>query len=204
MKTSIKNLIAACLTLVVLTSASNISKADDKVVTVLSEVKKVNKISVSGNVDLVLVQSNNESVKVYDDYYTKNALVQQKDGELRISSYEKEALKVVVYVTNLLELNASDNAKVETVGKFGAIQLDVNAKDNAIVSLNTYTAALSTTIEGNAVVNLSGSTIDYQAVVSNLSKVNTNSFVAENTDIRSKNNAQAFKVAFPVDAFTAE
>lgn len=187
MKTSIKNLIAAALTLVVLTSATLTTKADDNAITVLSDVKKVNKINVSGNVELILVQSPNESVKVYDNYYTKNALVQQKDGELRISSYENEPLTVVVYVSNLSSITASDHAIVKTTGKFSALDLDVNLNDNAKAILNTNTISLNTNVKGNADLTLTGSTLEYNALVNSSSKVSMNDFAAESSSIRSQN-----------------
>ncbi|MES2651181.1 MAG: DUF2807 domain-containing protein [Bacteroidota bacterium] len=187
MKIAIKNLIAATLTLVVLTSATLTTKADDNAVTVLTDVKKVNKINVSGNVELILVQSADESVKVYDNYYTKNALVQQKGSELRVSSYEKETLIVVVYVSNLSSITASENATVKTHGKFSALDLDVTLNNNSKAILNTNTLSLNTNVKGNAVLTLTGSTIDYNAVVNNLSKVSMNDFVAETSNIRSQN-----------------
>lgn len=194
MTTSIKNLIAATLTLVVLTSATLITKANNTTVTVLSDVKKVNSINVSGNVELILVQSADESVKVYDNYYTKNALVQQKDGELRISSYEKEALTIVVYVSSLKAITASDNATVKTFGKFSALDLNVTLKDNAKANLNTNTISLNTNVKGNGDLTLSGSTLDYNAVVTNLSKVNMSNFAAESSTISAQNPAPAITV----------
>ena len=186
MKTSIKNLIAATLTLVILTGPAITVKANDNT-TVLADVKKVNKINVSGNVELILVQSADESVKVYDSYYTKNALVQQKDGELRVSNYNKETLTVVVYVTNLSSITASDNATVRTHGKFGALDLSVSLKDNATADLNTSAVSLTTNIKDNANLTLSGSAFDYTAVVGSVAKINMNDFAAENSDIRSQN-----------------
>ena len=187
MNTSIKTLIAATLTVVVLTGSALATKANDNAVTVLSDVKKVNKINVSGNVELILVQSDNESVKVYDNYYTKNALVQQKDGELRISSYEKETLTVVVYVNSLSAITASDNATVRTSGKFSAVDLNVNLNDNAKAVLNTNTISLSTNVKGNADLTLTGTTLEYNALVNNSSKVTMNDFAAESSNISSQN-----------------
>jgi hypothetical protein len=195
MNTSIKNLIAATFTLVVLMSTTIMVKADDSKVTVLTDVKKVNKINVSGNVDLILVQSATESVKVYDDYYANNALVQQKDNELRISSYNAEKLTVVVYVSNLTSITASENASVKTFGKFSALDLAVNLTDNAKAELNTNTISLNTNVKGNADLTLTGSTLEYNALLNNISKVNMNAFVAENSLIRSQN-----VVAAPVKA----
>jgi hypothetical protein len=187
MNTSIKTLIAATLTVVALTSATLTTKANDNAVTVLADVKKVNKINVSGNVELILVQSADERVKVYDNYFTKNALVQQKDGELRISSYEKETLTVVVYVSSLNAITASDNAIVRTSGRFSALDLNVNLNDNAKAVLNTNTISLSTNVKGNADLTLTGTTLDYSASVNNSAKVSMNDFAAESTNIRSQN-----------------
>jgi len=188
MKTSIKSLIALVATGLVLTTATiNVKAEDNTQVTVLSEVKKVNKINVSGNVELILVQSADESVKVYDNYFSKNALVQQKDGELRISSFNKETLTVVVYVNSLTSISASNNATVKTFGKFSTLSLDVNLKDEAKATLNTNTVSLSTNIADQANLTLSGSTTDYNAVVGSVAKVNMGQFVAETTNIQSKN-----------------
>ena len=187
MNTSIKNLIAATFTLVVLMSTTIIAKADDSKVTVLTDVKKVNKINVSGNVELILVQSATESVKVYDNYYANNALVQQKDNELRISSYNAEKLTVVVYVSNLSSITASENATVKTFGKFSALDLAINLTDNAKAELNTNTISLNTNVRGNADLTLTGSTLEYNALINNISKVNMNAFIAETSSIRSQN-----------------
>ena len=197
MRTSIKNLIAATLTLIVLTSATITTKAEDNTITVLADVKKINKINASGNVSLILVQSADERVNVYNNYYTKNALVQQKDGELRVSSYEKQTLVVVVYVSNLSAITASENATVKTYGKFSALNLDVNLSDDAKANLNTNTISLNTNIKGNADLTLTGSTSDYNAIVNSFSKVNMADFVAEITNIRAQNvnTVSTFKAA---------
>lgn len=196
MKTAIKTLFAIALTTVLSTTvASSVKAADNNTITVLSEVKKVNKISVSGNVEVILVQSPNESVKVYDNYYAKNALVQQQDGELRISSFNKETLTVVVYVSNLSSISASDNAKVSTYGKFNALSLDVNLKDNAVANLNTNTINLNSNLNGQANLTLAGSTSTYNATMGSVAKVNLDQFAAENTNIQSQNVVVAKTVA---------
>ncbi len=188
MKTSIKNLIALAVTAVILgTSSVAVLAADGNKETVLTTAKKVNKINVSGNVQLILINSADESVKIYDDYYAKNALVQQKDGELRISSFEKQTLTVVVYVNNLTELTSSDNASVKTYGKFSAIALDVNLKDKATANLNMNTLNLSTSVSNEASLTLSGSTENYSSLMTGFAKVNTAQFAAETTNIQSKN-----------------
>jgi len=188
MKTSIKTLVALAITAVVLTGSTVNSFATEiKKETVLAEVKKVNKINVSGNVELILVQSTNESVKVYDDYYAKNALVQQKNGELRISSFNKEILTIVVYVNSLTEITATDHASVRTSGKFNTLALDVNLKDNATASLDINTLNLFTNVADSANLTLTGSTESYSSLMGSLAQVNMSKFSSESTNIQSKN-----------------
>lgn len=190
MKTSIKTLIALTITTVALTlSTVTVKAAEPNQVTVLTEVKKVNKISVSGNVELILVQSTDESVKVYDSYFSKNALVQQKDGELRVSSFNKEALTVVVYVNNLSSITASDNSTVKTFGKFNTLSLDVNLKDKATAVLNTNTVNLFANLNGQSNLSLTGTTLEYNAIMSSVATVNMSQFTASTTNIQSKNNS---------------
>ena len=204
MKTSIKSLIALAITAVVLTSSSVSANAtESKKVTVLSQVKKVSKINVSGNVELILVQSADESVKVYNDYYASNALVQQKDGELRISSFNKETLTVIVYVTNLSKITAADNATVKTYGKFNVLSLDVTLKDQATAVLNTNTISLSTDLGGRSALTLTGTTDEYNAVMGSVAKVNMDQFAAQSTNIQSKNGVIA-RVASTVELPSAD
>lgn len=194
MKTAIKNLFAAILTVAISASAPAFVNAKEaKKVTVLSTVKNFNKLNVSGNVEVILVQSANPSVQVYDNYYAKNALVQEKDGELRISSFDKETLTVVVYASQLNEITASDKAVVKTNGKFSALSLEVNLKDQAKATLNTNTVDLFAKVNDKASLNLSGSTTDYNAVIGSLASLSSEKFTAENSSIQSKNTAVAQK-----------
>jgi hypothetical protein len=194
MKTAIKNLFAAILTVAISASAPAFANAKEaKKVTVLSTVKNFNKLNVSGNVEVILVQSASPSVQVYDNYYAKNALVQEKDGELRISSFDKETLTVVVYASQLNEITASDKAVVKTSGKFSALSLEVNLKDQAKATLNTNTVDLFAKVNDKASLNLSGSTTDYNAVIGSLASLSAEKFTAENSNIQSKNTAVAQK-----------
>lgn len=193
MKTSIKNLISAVLTTVVLTSSAFASTDEQKnTVTILNQVKNINKLVVSGNVEVFLIQAATESVKVYDSYYSKNALVQQEAGVLRISSFQKETLKVAVYVTNLSSIQASDNASVKTFGKVAFLSLDVILKDKASAAIEANTISLYTSVKDNATLSLSGATEDHIALLGSVAKMNTNQFTASNSSVSS--------VALPVIA----
>ena len=186
MKFSIKNLFATALTLVVLTGtafASTPSPSNN--VTVLNQVKNINKIVVSGNVEVLLIQAPIESVKVYDSYYAKNALVQQQEGELRISSFEKQTLTVAVYVRELSTIELRDNSSVKTYGKVNFLNLAVILKGSAKADIDANTINLTTTVKDNAKLELSGSTTDHYAVLSSNAKMNMDQFKAENISVNS-------------------
>lgn len=69
MKTSIKTLFAALITLSVSIAApSFVSAKENQRVTILNQVKNFNKLNIAGNVEVILVQSANQSVQVYDNY----------------------------------------------------------------------------------------------------------------------------------------
>jgi len=185
MKTSIKTLFATALTLVVLTgSAFASTDVKSNNVTVLNQVKNINKIEVNGNVEVILVQAATESVKVYDSYYSKNALVQEKNGVLRISSFQKEKLTVAVYVRELSSIDAADNASVKTFGKVGFVALTINLKDQATANINANTISLTTSVKDNAVLKLSGTTTDHYAVLGSQAKMSMEQFAAENTSVK--------------------
>jgi len=185
MKTSIKTLFATALTLVVLIgSAFASTDVKSNNVTVLNQVKNINKIEVNGNVEVILVQAATESVKVYDSYYSKNALVQEKNGVLRISSFQKEKLTVAVYVRELSSIDAADNASVKTFGKVGFVALTINLKDQATANINANTISLTTSVKDNAVLKLSGTTTDHYAVLGSQAKMSMEQFAAENTSVK--------------------
>lgn len=187
MKNSIKTLFATALTLVVLTGSAFASTANPstKKVTVLSQAKSINKIVISGNVEVLLIQAPVESVKVYDSYYAKNALVQEQNGELRISSFEKETLTVAVYVRELSTIELGDNSSVKTYGKVNFLSLDVILNGSAKADIDANTINLTTTVKGNASLALSGSTTDLHVGLSSQAKINMDQFTAETTSVNS-------------------
>ena len=165
MKTTIKNLIAAGITATVLLGTAIAAKADVAPTksTVLSSIKNINKIAISGNVELILVQGTEENVKVYNDYYASNALVQHENGQLRISSFGKEKLTVVVHVKNLSAIAAADQSTVKTYGRFDLLNLSIALKDQAKADIDANTVSVATDIKGEARLNLSGKTDEHYA-----------------------------------------
>lgn len=214
MKTSIKNLFVVALGLVTISTSAfaNDSKENAKnnasasKVTILNEVKNISKIVASGNVEVFVVQAPTESVKVYDSYYSKNALVQQKDGVLRISSFEAAPLTVTVYVRNISSIEATDNATVKTYGKVNFLSLDVLLKDKATAEINANTVNLFTSVKDQASLKLSGTTEEHYALMGTAAKMTTGNFVAGTSDVKSiapAYRAQAKVVAKTLEAIAA-
>lgn len=186
MKTSIKNLFAVALASLVLTSSAfAATPIKPNQVTVLNQVKNISKIEVKGNVEVILVQAPVESVKVYDSYYAKNALVQQQNGVLRISSFQKETLTVAVYVRNLASIEAADNASITTLGKVNFLSLDVVLTGKAKADLNASTVSLTTVVKDNATLNLSGYTTELHANMGANANLNLAQFKADCSNVNS-------------------
>jgi Putative auto-transporter adhesin, head GIN domain len=203
MKTSIKNLFAVALTSLVLTSSAfAATDVKSNQVTVLNQVKNISKIEVKGNVEIILVQAPVESVKVYDSYYAKNALVQQQDGVLRISSFQKETLTVAVYVRNLSSIEAADNATVTTLGKVNFLSLNVVLTGKAKADLNASTVSLTTVVKDNAILNLGGYTTDLYATMGSQANLNMEKFKADCSSVNSI--APVYAKATPVKKVTLE
>ena len=109
MKTQFATIIAA-VALFVSTNIT-IAKADNGAVE-LTQVGNINKIEASGNVDVYLVNGDYDAVKVYDDYYSGNAVVKNEDGVLHIASYASEKLTVFVTKCLLSELQQLQLSKM--------------------------------------------------------------------------------------------
>ncbi|MNT19326.1 hypothetical protein D3C72_1545820 [compost metagenome] len=152
--------------------------------TALTNVKNISKIVVSGNVKLILVQDAKESVEVYDQYYGKNAMVQQQGAELRISSFDKNTLMVIAHVNNLATIEASNTATVSTAGKFNLLNLNVVLNDRASADIAANTVNLSTEIKDAATLKLSGSTEEHTAVIGSESKIKMGDFTAAESTIQ--------------------
>lgn len=184
MKTPLKTLIAVIFGSVILANANPVHATEtNKQFTTISSVKNISKIVVAGNVKLILIQSAVESVNVYDNYYGKNALVQQQGNTLRISSFEKAPLSVVVYVNNLNAITASNTSTVKTVGKFNLLNLDLKLQDEASANIDANMLNLFSSVKDHADLKLGGSAESHTVVMSDLGSLNMDKFLANDTSI---------------------
>jgi hypothetical protein len=155
------------------------AKTNDEA-TVLNEVNNINRIEASGNVEVYITNGDKDQVKVYNNYYAQNALVQDKDGVLRISSYNTDKLVVLVTVSDLRSIAASNNASIKSYGTLAAIELNVNLKDNASAQLKLNVFAANITVNGRAKADLTGNIDDYNLNYSPSSSVNRSELAVVN------------------------
>lgn len=148
-------------------------------VTVLENVSKINNIEVHGNVQVYVSDGPADQVKVYNDYYAENALVQSQNGTLRISSYKAEKLVVWVTVNELKSINAYDNAEVSSFGKLAEIELNVNLFDNATANLNIDSYTADVNVNDHAKANLTGAASECNLTYAQAATVNHVSFTAD-------------------------
>ncbi|MDP9081361.1 MAG: DUF2807 domain-containing protein [Bacteroidota bacterium] len=127
--------------------------------TVLTNINNISEIEIHGNVALYISDGDAEQVKVYNKYYSSNALVQDENGVLRITSYGADKLTVWVTVNELQKLSVYDNASVKSFGKLSAIDLDVKLYNNASAQINMDVFNASVTLSNSAKADLAGDVI---------------------------------------------
>jgi len=179
MKTHILTIFSALVLVSGIANSTYAATAKKQNITVLNEVSAINKIEVRGNVELYLSDGSSDQVKVYNKYYSESALVQNKDGVLRITSYNTEKLIVWVTANDLRSISAYDNAEVKSFGSLSAIELDVDLHNNSSAKLDFNTYSSNVTLTDHAKADLSGSATELSLNHSWASSVNNYSFAAE-------------------------
>ena len=182
MKKSILTLAIAIVTVLVVSQSAFAGNKEREAVTVLTEISNISKIEVHGNVELYLSDGATDQVKVYNKYYSENALVQNPNGVLKISSYKAEKLVVWVTVSNLFNLSVYDDAQVKSFGRLSALELNVTLYDNASAQLNMDAYAVNVKVNDRAKADIEGTTTeanlicDYSAFL-NISNLNSEHLV---------------------------
>jgi hypothetical protein len=138
------------------TNFSSAAPVNSSVVTTLSDVSNISKIEVYGNVELYISDASSDQVKVYNKYYSESAMVQNKNGVLRISSYTSEKLIVWVSANDLRSVSAYDNAEVKSFGELSKIDFNLDLHDNASAKLNLNAYTANITVGDHAKADLNG------------------------------------------------
>ncbi|WP_316840822.1 GIN domain-containing protein [Pedobacter gandavensis] len=183
MKTAVKSLIALTLTAIVLSTSAltNASMAATTPMSISPE-RPFNKIEVSGNVKLTLVQAKREKVELRNELEGKEVVFQQRGYTLVINSTAKEMLEVVVYVKDLQRIEASNGAKVNTAGTFNLDVLQVYLNDDAKATLKGNIKSLYTVTNGSSDLKLRGTANEHILVKNKMSVLNTTDFAALKTE----------------------
>jgi len=177
MKTKFFSIITILALVLGFTATSNASALKDAY-TVLNDISAINKIEVHGNVELFISDAASDQVKVYNNYYSHNALVQNKNGVLSIASYNNEKLVVWVNANDLRSISAYDNAQVKSFGSISKIEFNVDLHDNASVKLNMDAFNANVTVKDNAKADLTGSANQLNLNRDIESNVKSNNFAA--------------------------
>ena len=152
---------------------------NSEVSTVLTDVRKINKIEVHGNVELFVSDGSADQVKVYNRYYAESALVQNHNGTLRISSYSADKPVVWVTANQLNAITAYDNSEVKSFGKLSSIEMDVNLHDNAYAKLDLDGYSANITLNNRAKADLAGNVDQCNLKYTRSTTVNSTNFAAE-------------------------
>lgn len=174
MKTAIKTLIASTLTAIVLTSSAFTTFAKEKSPSNTAPVK-FNKVVVTGNANVVLVQGDREAVNSNDMIEESNTTVKQKGYTLYINSSDKST--IYVHVKDLQRIDVANTATVKTRGNFDLALLQIFLKDEAKAKVNATVGSLYTNLSDQSDLKLSGSSAEHQLVSDGLSKLNQQDFV---------------------------
>jgi hypothetical protein len=159
-----------------LTYASSVNSAD---YVILNDIKAIKKIEVRGNVELFISDSAVPQVKVYNKYYSESALVQSRNGVLRITSYNAEKLVVWISSDELNAVSAYDNAEIRSFGKLSKIEFNVDLHNTASANLNLDAYSAAITLKDHAKVELSGNATQFNLNRSAGSEVVAADFIAE-------------------------
>ena len=152
---------------------------NSEVSTVLTNISKINKIEVRGNVEVFVSDGSADQVKVYNRYYSESALVQSQNGVLRISSFADQKLVVWVTAAQLSAITAYDNAEVKSFGKLSPIEMNVTLHDNAYAKLDLDGYSADITLNNRAKADLNGSVKECNLKYDHSATVNSTNFAAE-------------------------
>lgn len=183
MKTSVKTLFASALTVIVLSTSAFTSVAANQSenFSELSTTIDFNKVVITGNVNVELIQSEKQRVVIYEAYNKNLTTVTQKGDKLFINSKEDEPIHITVYVKDLQRIDASNRVSVTTRGRFASNVLQVFLQDNAKAYVSGDIGSLYTLVKDRSELKLKGTSKDHVSVKSKVAKLNTVQFASLKT-----------------------
>jgi len=186
MKTSFKSLLALTLTALVLSSSalSSFAVAADKApMGILTPASPFNKIVVSGNVKLTLLQRSRQEVNVSHEFDQSKTSFKQKGYTLYINNTGSETVYVTVSLSDLQRIDASKGARVATAGNFKMDVLQVFLQDEATASVKGKINSLYTVTKDHSDLKLAGTANEHIIVKNRNSILDTEKFAALKTEL---------------------
>jgi Putative auto-transporter adhesin, head GIN domain len=147
--------------------------------TLLKETAAISKIEVRGNVELYISDAPSDQIKVYNKYYSESALVQSKNGVLRIASYTNEKLIVWVSSSDLRSVSMYDNSTLKSFGHLSKIEFNVDLHNQAEANLNLDAFAATLTVKDNAKVSMNGATQELSLNYDKQANVKRTAFIVQ-------------------------
>lgn len=176
MKTLTKTLFATVFAAILLTSSSIATLAAGKI-ELVKPAKGFKKIWVSGNVKIILTQSEKEGVFVDEDFNAEKTSVLSKGETLYVNSFERQQVIIRVSMKDLLRIQAAGMAVVVTDNNFNLKCLQVILSQSAVAKVNAVTGSLYTNISDDAKLRMSGTTDQHTLIASNPKNVRFDNFV---------------------------
>ncbi len=184
MKTSVQTLFASALLAICLAATAFTSSAS--VVNVGSAMSipaaGIQKVILKGNVRVLLIQSEQESVRIYDMYNTDKTSVKMEGGALVINSTEDEPIHMTVFVKNLFRIEASNTVSVQTKGQFNLQFLQIILNDKARANVNACTKGLYTVVRDKSNLTLAGTSDEHFLIRSKVCRLQTEDFACLKTN----------------------
>lgn len=187
MKTQIKTLFATGL--IALAISSSTVYANGSASKTLSasavDIASIQKIIVTGNVNVTIVQAPKSKVLYQNENNTRVSVTKNNSSITIDGGNATNTAEITVYVDNIYRIDASGNAMVQTKGDFTVKNLQVFVKDHAKVEVNAQTESLYTVIKDTAELRLQGHANSHVLTMDKLSKITLENFSASKTE---KNN----------------
>lgn len=184
MKTSIKTTLATALALVFSVSTAFTTLATERTgePTVSASKMNVNMVVVTGDVDVYLIHSDKEDIKVISNNTDANVSVKKRGAKLYIQGSKSERVTMYVYLKDLKRIDASNTAYVKTQGDFKLSALQIFLKDTAKANLNVNTESLYTVIKDHSNLKLKGSTTTHDLIKGAYANLKADDFQADSTN----------------------
>jgi len=180
MKNLKNTLIVTVLSAVLLASSAMTSLAAESP-KVATSANGVNRIWVAGNVKLVLTQSSKEGVFVEEDFDAEKTSVKRSGQTLYINSMADGQVTINISLKDLQRIQAAGGSVVETVGNFDVKYLQLFLSQSAKVKIKSTVGSLYTVISDDAVLKMSGTSVEHTLIASNMNNVKINNFASLKT-----------------------